>query len=76
MRPRCTKRKGFWIFSAAIWNRVARPATHLKLAIYSIIINILDELQIWTEPHRSAGMPKARNFVMVGLTKNPRLNEA
>jgi hypothetical protein len=53
-----------------------RSATHLELDIYSSIINTLDELQIWTEPHRSAGMPKARNFVMVGLTKNPRLNEA
>jgi hypothetical protein len=57
-------------------EQAGRLATHLKSAIYSSIIKHLYKFKISTEPHRSAGMPKARNFVMVGLTKNPRLNEA
>jgi hypothetical protein len=43
---------------------------------YSSKINALYRDPQKTRSHRSAGMPKTRNFVMAGLTKNPRLNEA
>jgi hypothetical protein len=71
MRPRCTKRKGFWIFSAQCGTGWQIGNT-LPPCIYTTI-----SITYWAKPRQlQCWYAKTRNFVMAELTKNPRLNEA
>jgi hypothetical protein len=49
MRPRCTKRKGFWIGSGPKWNRLADPQHHKCRTFTSI------KSKAWMEAGPSPG---------------------